>query len=146
MGEAHCDEGLEFKNRAFSAAELQLVQGIVADRGRLSRQALANTVCERLDWRRPNGGLKTWHAGDEAREGAGALHQPPQVGAEGHAVAGRVVARHQFPPQAPLLGAVHSPERERSQLIEAGHERLAGLGELVVSENSAGLLPVPQSG
>jgi Domain of unknown function (DUF4338) len=62
MRSAHSDEGLEFKDRAFSVAELQLVQEIVADHGRLSRQELANTVCELLDWRRPRGGLKTWEA------------------------------------------------------------------------------------
>jgi hypothetical protein len=79
MGEAHHDEGLEFKNRAFSAAELQLVQGIVADHGRLSRQALANTVCELLDWRRLNGGLKTWEAKEllAVLETRGLLRLPP---------------------------------------------------------------------
>lgn len=62
MRSAHGDEGLEFKDRAFSVAELRLIQEIVADHGRLSRQELANTVCELLDWRRPHGGLKTWEA------------------------------------------------------------------------------------
>lgn len=79
MGGAHRDEGIEFKNRAFSAAELQLVQGIVADHGRLSRQALANTVCELLDWRRPRGGLKTWEAKEllAVLDARGLLRLPP---------------------------------------------------------------------
>jgi hypothetical protein len=62
MRSAHGDDGLEFKDRTFSVAELRLVQAIVADHSRLSRQELANTVCELLDWRRPRGGLKTWEA------------------------------------------------------------------------------------
>ena len=51
-----------FKDRAFSSEELRLIQEVVADHGRLSRQELANTLCEILDWRRPAGGLKTWEA------------------------------------------------------------------------------------
>jgi hypothetical protein len=62
MRSARGDEGLEFKDRTFSVAELRLIQEVVADHGRLSRQELANTVCELLDWRRPCGGLKTWEA------------------------------------------------------------------------------------
>jgi hypothetical protein len=62
MRSAHHDDGIEFKDRAFSGAELRLVQEIVAAHGQLSRQELANTVCELLDWRRPHGGLKTWEA------------------------------------------------------------------------------------
>lgn len=49
-----------FKDRMFSAAELTLVRSVVARYAGLSRQELANTVCELLDWRRPGGGLKTW--------------------------------------------------------------------------------------
>ena len=49
-----------FKDRRFSESELSLVRDVVARHGGLSRQELANTVCELLDWRRPGGGLKTW--------------------------------------------------------------------------------------
>jgi len=62
MQREHVDAGIEFKDRVFSAAELRLVRELVADHGRLSRQELANTLCELLDWRRPHGGLKTWEA------------------------------------------------------------------------------------
>jgi hypothetical protein len=79
MRSAHGDEGLEFKDRAFSVAELRLVQEIVADQHGLSRQRLANTVCERLDWRRPHGGLKTWEAKEllAVLEARGWLRLPP---------------------------------------------------------------------
>jgi hypothetical protein len=41
-----------------SAAEMELIQGTTRDCGGLSRTELAHTVCELLDWRRPNGFLK----------------------------------------------------------------------------------------
>ena len=79
MRSAHGDEGLEFKDRAFNVAELRLVQDIVADHGRLSRQELANTVCELLNWRRPHGGLKTWEAKEllAGLDERGLLRLPP---------------------------------------------------------------------
>lgn len=49
-----------FKDRTFAAEELSLVEEVVTRYRGLSRQELANTVCELLGWRRPNGGLKTW--------------------------------------------------------------------------------------
>lgn len=39
--------------------QLALITRIVADYGGLTRTELANTVCELLDWTRPNGKLKT---------------------------------------------------------------------------------------
>ena len=53
---------ITFKGRRFEPDEVGLVEEMVATFGRLSRQELANTICELLDWRRPNGGLKTWEA------------------------------------------------------------------------------------
>ena len=49
--------GLRFKGRNFGPDELDVIRDIVGDFKRLSRQELANTVCELLDWKRPNGGL-----------------------------------------------------------------------------------------
>lgn len=62
MRSEHPSGGIEFKDRTFSVVELRLVREVVAEHGGLSRQELANTVCELLDWRRPHGGLKTWEA------------------------------------------------------------------------------------
>jgi len=79
MRSEHPNGGIEFKDRAFSVAELRLVQEIVAEHGRLSRQELANTVCELLDWRRPHGGLKTWEAKEllAVLDARGLLRLPP---------------------------------------------------------------------
>lgn len=73
------DPALTFKDRRFTASELQLIQEIVATCTGLSRQELANTVCELLDWRRPNHGLKTWEARDllAALDAAGHPRLPP---------------------------------------------------------------------
>jgi hypothetical protein len=75
---AQIEAGLGFKDRAFSAAELRLIQEIVATHHCLSRQELANTVCELLDWRRPHGGLKTWEAKEllAGLDARGLLHLP----------------------------------------------------------------------
>jgi hypothetical protein len=53
-----------FKDRRFGDAEVALVREVVARHAGLSRQELANTICELLDWRRPGGGLKTWECKD----------------------------------------------------------------------------------
>jgi hypothetical protein len=42
-----------------TASELSLVRQIIADFPRLSQAELAHTVCELLEWRRPNGKLKS---------------------------------------------------------------------------------------
>ena len=55
-------EGLEFKDRDFSVSELEMIREVVDSCRALSRQELANTVCELLGWRRSNGRLKTWEA------------------------------------------------------------------------------------
>ncbi len=50
---------LRFCGKPVSHQQLALITQIVAQCGGLSRTELANTVCELLDWKRPNGKLKT---------------------------------------------------------------------------------------
>ena len=52
-------ESVVFCGRSFGAGEIDLIRQIVADFPGLSQHELAHTVCELLDWRRPNGGLKS---------------------------------------------------------------------------------------
>jgi hypothetical protein len=51
-------EGLRFCGANVSATQLEMIRETVGDCGGLSRTELANTVCELLDWRRPNGSTK----------------------------------------------------------------------------------------
>ena len=45
--------------RVFSEAELALIRTLIAEHDPpLNRAALSRVVCERLDWRKPDGGLK----------------------------------------------------------------------------------------
>ena len=52
-------EALTFCGQAVTATQLQLVTECVARYPNLSRQALADTLCEWFDWRRANGNLKS---------------------------------------------------------------------------------------
>jgi hypothetical protein len=49
---------LTFCGRSFSITELELVRGIVAEFASLGITEISRTVCELLEWKRPNGGLK----------------------------------------------------------------------------------------
>jgi hypothetical protein len=52
------EESVSFCGRVLTASELNLVRQIIADFPRLSQAELAYTICELLEWRRPNGKLK----------------------------------------------------------------------------------------
>ena len=51
-------ESLTFCGRTFSPSELNLMREIVRDFSGLGVTEIARTVCELLEWTRPNGGLK----------------------------------------------------------------------------------------
>jgi hypothetical protein len=51
--------GLSFCGRELKSEELDLIRQITRDFSTLSLTELAQTVCELLEWRRPNGGLKS---------------------------------------------------------------------------------------
>ena len=51
--------GLSFCGRELKPEEFDLIRQITRDCSRLSLTELAHTVCELLEWRRPNGGLKS---------------------------------------------------------------------------------------
>lgn len=49
---------LEFSGRVFTGADLELIREVVGTYSSLTRHELAQTVCELLEWQRPNGGAK----------------------------------------------------------------------------------------
>jgi len=52
-------EAMVFCGRQFGSADLQLIGDVVERYGSLSREELANTVCELLEWQRSGGGLRS---------------------------------------------------------------------------------------
>jgi hypothetical protein len=52
-------DGLSFCGHALTEAELGLICGITREFANLAWTELAATLCELLEWRRPNGGLKS---------------------------------------------------------------------------------------
>ena len=67
-----------FCGREFTREELCLIQEVVGTCAGISRTELAHTVCELLDWRRANGGLKARECLDllQRLEGKGILKLP----------------------------------------------------------------------
>jgi hypothetical protein len=67
-----------FCGREFSIGEVSLIQEVVDTCGGISRNELANTVCELLEWMRPNGKLKTRECLEllEQLDGQGILKLP----------------------------------------------------------------------
>ncbi len=53
------DGTLSFCGVELTAEQTALVRQIIADYPKLSQTELSHTICELLDWRRPNGGLKS---------------------------------------------------------------------------------------
>jgi len=51
--------GLSFCGHALTEDELDLIRRITREFGNLTVTELAATLCELLEWRRPNGGLKS---------------------------------------------------------------------------------------
>ena len=51
--------GLAFCGRPLTEAELGLIREITREFANLALTELAATICELLEWRRPNGGLKS---------------------------------------------------------------------------------------
>jgi len=67
-----------FCGREFTGADISLIQEVVAACGGISRRELAHTVCELLEWKRPNDRLKARECSDllELLESKGTLILP----------------------------------------------------------------------
>jgi hypothetical protein len=55
---SHISSDRNFIGRTFTPSDLQLIRDVARDFPALSMTELASTLCELLDWRRPNGKLK----------------------------------------------------------------------------------------
>jgi len=94
------DASYRFCGQPLNQAELKLIVDVARRYPRLSRNELAHTVCELLDWHRPNGGLKT--AECRALIGLPTLRQGRPRGAA------TVIAVAEGPVTATLSGALEA--------------------------------------
>jgi hypothetical protein len=77
--ESSLPESFTFSGRIFPQTELNLIKQVCSDFGGLGRTEISRTVCELLEWRRPNGSLKNHECRLllERLEGRGCLDLPP---------------------------------------------------------------------
>ena len=108
-----------------TASELNLVRQIIADFPRLSQAELAYTVCELMEWRRPNGKLKNPECVEWLQKWQQqVLPALPELRVTKPRGAHRFHADPQSDPQPPLRGRLADYQPLRLQLIED----LAGRG------------------
>jgi hypothetical protein len=97
-----------FKGRTFAPSELGLIRELVSTCSGLSRQELASTACELLDWRRPKGGLKTLECKEllAKLEAEGYLQLPALLVTKPRGARTSVPRTAKGDPQEPLTGTV----------------------------------------
>jgi hypothetical protein len=119
-------EAITFKGRRFEAAEVGLIEQVVVSYQLLSRQELASTICELLDSRRPNGGLKTWEAREmlEMLESLGRVQLPPQS-SRGRPAGSKTHVAHSTrgERQAELRAALHEVAPIGLRLLQSAEDR-----------------------
>jgi Domain of unknown function (DUF4338) len=110
--------------RVFSGEEFGLVQQLVADYPALSVQELSLTICELLNWKRPNGGLKSHECRAWLQHlcAAGLLSLPAlrPCGPKGPHRIGR--SETGSAPEAEVCGSARALEPLRVDVVEAGSE------------------------
>jgi len=113
------EKSVSFCGRVLTASELILVRQIIADFPRLSQAELAHTICELLDWRRPNGKLKSPECLDWLRklEQHNRLPELPQLRLTKPRGAHRFQADPQSDPQPPVCGPLSHYQPLQLQLV-----------------------------
>lgn len=109
---------LSFNGRTFSIQDLRLIQEICSDFSLLGRTELARTICELLDWKRPNGGLKN-HEGRLLLERMQQLHwvNLPDLRPTGRRGPHKTEITSSSEPEAELVGSVGEYEPLSLELI-----------------------------
>jgi hypothetical protein len=118
-------EFFAFCGRLFTASEIDLVGQIVSDFPGLSQHELAHTICELLDWHRPNGGLKSPECIellDRLRE-IGRLPALPALRKTKSRGAQRTVLEPTSDPQPPVTGALSQYQPVRLELVTTLDQR-----------------------
>ena len=102
--------GTTFCGRLFTPSDLDLVREVVGTFGGLSRIELAHTVCELIEWTRPNGRLKARECLDllERLETDGLIKLPEKRAGKPVGTRTRVPHTAQGDPRPPLEGEIGS--------------------------------------
>jgi hypothetical protein len=111
---------MAFCGRVLTAGERSLVHQIITDFPRLSQAELAYTICELLEWRRPNGKLKSPECAEwlQKWQEHGCLPKLPQLRVTKPRGAHHFQAEPQSDPQPPLHGRLADYQPLRLQLME----------------------------
>lgn len=117
--------GRMFCGRRFAAEEVALIRDVVARFGALSRTELANTVCELLEWKRPNGRLKSWECVDllEALEGQGLLRLPAKRARRPRGSRTRIPVSERGEPGVVVSGSVEEFSPVRLETVRRPEQR-----------------------
>jgi len=96
-----------FSGRTFAVPELEIIQQICGNFASLGRTEISRTICELLEWKRPNGGLKNHECRLllERMQDLGMVVLPP-VGRSGKRGPRVVSATSRSQPEADLVGSV----------------------------------------
>jgi hypothetical protein len=117
---------VESSGRYFSSKELDLIREITQSFSNLSLTEISKTLCELLEWKRPNGKLKH----EECRAlleclQADGLVSLPKLRPTAAPGPRRIVATAQSDPQAPVTGSVGQFEPLSLQLVQASNRELS---------------------
>jgi len=112
---------LTFCGRTFSVPELEIIRQICRNCASLGRTEISRTVCELLEWKRPNGGLKNHECRLllERMQDTGLISLPP-VGRSGKRGPRLVSAASGSEPEADLVGSVGGFEPLSLSLVVRG--------------------------
>ena len=119
------NDGQVFCGRRFDAEEMALICDVVSRFGALSRTELANTVCELLEWKRPNGRLKSWECLDflEDLEDEGLLHLPEKRARRPRGSHTRIPVTRRGEPGALVSGSVEEFSPVRLETVRLPEQR-----------------------
>ncbi len=115
----------KFCGREFTGEEVSLIQEVVETCGRISRTELAHTVCELLDWKRANGGLKARECRDllERLESQGVLTLPPKKSSGSRKSRKCITPAGEGQVHSALTGSVEAFAPLDVQLVESRQQR-----------------------
>ena len=118
--------GLSFCGHSLSESELDLIRGITREFASLTLTELAATLCELLEWRRPNGGLKSRECYLFLRElhGRGWLPWLPAPQPRHPRTSAAKPAVEPVSCPAMLTGALSAYQPIRLELVECPEQRL----------------------